>query len=528
MDKEHLSDAIGNISDAHIEEATQANKQKNRFPKMIGAAAAVIILAIAAVILLPKLFPKNVTPDTTTNQNQETADASTKETESAYAPETTMTEPVQNTTEAPPISPRETGFSLIEADYPDGNDSYHISASDLETLYNYKRKDGWNDSPEFTKAILSAFLNDSEGNQVFSPFSLYQSLATLAEISSGNTRAQILDLLNTSSIEELRKTAKAMWLNAYCDGSFFNEDDAQRQSVIPSNSFWLNQTVDINGDASVADILKNDYYTSFYKGDPADEAFQEHYRKWLNDKTGGLLEDAVKEMRISPDTVFSLINTLYLKASWNDAFDEKDNTTAPFYGTTGTTSAEYMHNTYLGAWYYKGTHFSAVALGTASTAGAWMILPDEGYSLNDLIGNADYEELLRLLPADFNTFTPPEGYDMYEIDVSLPKFDVTGSYDLKDSLTELGVQDAFDADKAEIPFVKAKNGANLCITDAKQDVTLSVNEKGISASAITNMGGGFGDPIFYHVDFNMNRPFLMLVTTQCNTPLFAVAINTIR
>lgn len=529
MDKEHLSDAIGNISDENVDEALRAKKQKTTFPKLIGIAAAVIVFAIAASVLLPKLFPKNVTPDTTTVQNQNTTEESPPETSSEPGTETSMSEPVPDSTEPSAPSPTDMDFKLIDADYPDGNNTFHISASDREALYNYKIKDGWNDSTEFTKAILGSFLNNSEENKVFSPFSLYQALATLAEISSGNTRAQILNLLNTSSIEELRKTARAMWRNAYCNGSFIEEDDADLQSVIPANSFWLNQTVDIDGDASVADILKNDYYTSFYRGDPADEAFQNHYRSWLNERTGGLLEDAVKEMRISPNTVFSLINTLYLKASWDIKFDEDNNTTASFYGTTKTTNAEYMHNTYLGARYYKGKHFSAVALGTQSTAYAWMILPDEGYSLSELLEHADYDELLSLLPdADFNTFSPPEGYDLYEVDLSLPKFEVTSKYDLKDNLIALGIQDAFDSTKADIPFVKAKNGSNICITDAFQDVTLSVNENGISAAAVTSMGGGFGNPVFYHVDFELNRPFLMLVNTSCNTPLFAVAINNIQ
>ena len=177
--------------------------------------------------------------------------------------------------------------------------------------------------------------------------------------------------------------------------------------------------------------------------------------------------------------------------------------------------------------YYKGSCFTFGYLPTNASAGVAFILPDPGTTLEELIQSEAYMEYFENRWDESNS-EPPEGYDMYEITFSVPKFSITSSYDLKPYLTSLGVADAFDADKADIPFVKSNNGENIYITKANQDVTVDVNEKGISAAAITRMGGGWGDPLFYKVDIDLNRPFLMIVLSECNTPLFAAAVNNIE
>ena len=517
MNKEQLSDAIGNISDEHIEvKNKKAKSRKNRALKTVLALAAVLALAVTAVLVIPKLIPDHPTPDTTVTNDvtsQSPGMSSLQETDPSQ-------EPSSQTPSATPLS-----YAVAEALYPDGSDDLYAWYNKKEEIMQYNTEDGKTDSLQYTSAVLKSFLSGTEENAAFSPLSLYFSLASLAEISAGETRAQILDLLDAPDIESLRKTARAVWLNVYINGKPYGElHSGENECVIPSNSFWLNSDFNVDGDASVAQILKNDYFTSFYKGDPADDGFQNAYRKWMNKSTGGLLKDAVEEMRISPEDVFSLVNTLYLKLTWRGLFREEDNTEAPFYGTRGNTAGTFMHQTDYGGRYYKGSCFSAAYLSTNTYTDVLFILPDENTTLNDLIKNEAYTEILDIRN-DSEKFLPPEGYDMYAISFSVPKFNITSSYDLKPYLSSLGVSDAFDSGKADIPFITGTDGENPYITKAKQDVTVDVNEKGISAAAITTMGGGWGDPVFYQVDMDLNRPFLMIVLSECNTPLFAAVVN---
>ena len=519
MNKEQLSDAIGNISDEHIEaKDNNANVRKSRVLKSVLAVAAVLALAVTAVLVIPKLVPRQPTPD-----NSTTNDVSALTPETTSLPETDFTEePSSQTPSTVPL-----GYAVAEAVYPKECDELYKWNSIKEEEMQYNKQDGKTDSLQYTRAILKSFLSGTDHNAAFSPLSLYFSLASLAEISDGETRAQILGLLGAPDIESLRKTARAVWLNVYVNGwPYGKSNSGDKETIIPSNSFWLNSNAAVTGDASVAEILKNDYFTSFYKGDPLDDSFQNAYRAWMNEHTGGLLKDVVENMGFSTTDIFTMINTLYLKVTWMVPFLEDENTIGTFYGLQGDTQATYMHNTCYDG-YFKGSCFTCGSLPTNATYGVAFFLPDPGTTLEELIQSEAYMEYFEnRWYAD--KFQPPEGYDMYEITFSVPKFSITSSYDLKPYFTSLGVADAFDAEKAEIPFVKSTDGGNIFITKAKQDVTVDVNEKGISAAAITRMGGGWGDPVFYKVDIDLNRPFLMIVLSECNTPLFAAVVNNIE
>ena len=520
MNKDQLSDAIGNISDKHVEENMKDIQPKNnRILKTVLAIAAVLALSVTTVLLLPKLLPEHSIPDTST-----TNDSEAQLSETASLPGTDQTaEPSTNSIQINPLS-----YAVAEAVYPEECNELYMWNSIKEDTMQYQKSDGKTDSLQYTRAVLKSFLASTKENAAFSPLSLYFSLASLAEISDGETRAQILDLLGAPDIESLRITARAVWLNVYVNGNPYGEfNSGDKECVIPSNSFWLNSNAAVTGDTSVAQILENDYFTSFYKGDPLDVGFQNTYRNWMNDNTGGLLKDAVDQMNFSPADIFTLVNTLYLKVTWMAPFHEEENTVDSFYGCNGDTPATYMHNTTCYGGYYKGSCFSFGYLPTNASAGVAFILPDPGTTLEELIESEAYMEYFENR-WDTAKHQPPEGYDMYEITFSVPKFKVTSSYDLKPYLTSLGVTDAFDADKANIPFIKSTDGRNLFITKAKQDVTVDVNEKGISAAAITTMGGGWGEPVFYKVNMDLNRPFLMIVISECNTPLFAAAVNNIE
>ncbi|MBQ6023422.1 MAG: hypothetical protein IJL25_10875 [Clostridia bacterium] len=517
MNKEQLSDAIGNISDEHIEaKDKRTDSGKNRALKAFSAIAALLALAVTAVLVIPKLVPDRPTPDTSVTNDVTT-----------LPPETTSLQPTDHTqegaTQAPSAVPL--SYAVAEAVYPEECNELITWNSTKEEIMQYNKADGKTDSLQYTRAVLKSFLSDTEANAAFSPLSLYFSLASLAQMSVGETREQILSLLGAPDIEALKKTARAVWLNVYCNGKPYGDQaSGDKECVIPSNSFWLNSNVAADGDASVAEILKNDYFTSFYKGDPLDDGFQNAYRAWMNDHTGGLLKDAVEQMSFSPTDIFTLVNTLYLKLTWMEPFLEEENSVDVFYGKSGDTQATYMHKTTDYGKYYKGACFSCGILPTNTNAGVAFILPDPGTTLEELIQSEAYMEFFENR-WDTDKYLPPEGYDMYEITFTVPKFNITSSYDLKPYLTSLGVSDAFDAGKADIPFIKSTDGANPFITKAKQDVTVDVNEKGISAAAITTMGGGWGQPVFYKVDMDLNRPFLMVVVSECNTPLFAAAVN---
>lgn len=98
------------------------------------------------------------------------------------------------------------------------------------------RGDAQGAADRFFAASLPQFLEGSgTENRVYSPVNVYLTLAMLAEQTEGNSRAQLLALLDCSDVETLRKRACALWNANY-------RDDGAVTSILAA-SLWLDEDV---------------------------------------------------------------------------------------------------------------------------------------------------------------------------------------------------------------------------------------------------------------------------------------------
>ena len=495
MKKEDVSDIIGALDDDLIAAAGATFKVK-KFPvKKWLAVAAAVALAVTAVLGLPRLMrgPSVVEP---------------------------TSEPVSSEGPAKPA-----GLAVFEAVYPAYTDAA-AHAAQVRSLTAQIRAEDETDFSFYTR-VIGSLLSQYEGeNAVFSPMSLYFGLCTLAEITEGETRAQLLSLLGEADVAAMRAGANRLWNEIYADETNLA---GVVSKTLPANSFWLNDTARVNGSAEIAEILKNDYYTSFYKGDPADEAFAEALRRWINQSTGGLLENAVGAVDFPPETLFMLVNTLYYEARWSEVFKAEYNDTAPFHGAHGDTNAVFMRDEdCIFCRFYEGERFSALGRRTDNNSTfVWFLLPKDGYTLGDVLQSGEYAALFAALRQnDTSAFSPKEpeyeGYDLY---LALPKFDVSGSFELKGLLQGLGVTDVFSEENASIPFLTL-DGGSVYLDRVTQDARMTVDENGVSAAAVTVEGGlGEGERTLKRVEFIVDRPFLTLITAPDGAPMFAGIVS---
>ena len=264
MNKEQLSDAIGNISDEHIEaKDKRTDSGKNRALKAFSAIAALLALAVTAVLVIPKLLPDRPTPDTSVTNDVTT-----------LPPETTSLQPTDHTqegaTQAPSAAPL--SYAVAEAVYPEECNELITWNSTKEEIMQYNKADGKTDSLQYTRAVLKSVLPGTEENAAFSPLSLYFSLASLAQMSDGETRAQILDLLGADSIEALRAQASSVWNANY-------RDDGMTKSLLAS-SLWLRGGEDYN--QATMDSIAQNYYASVFSGEMGSDAYDQMLQDWLN------------------------------------------------------------------------------------------------------------------------------------------------------------------------------------------------------------------------------------------------------
>ena len=361
----------------------------------------------------------------------------------------------------------------------------------------------------FFAASLPQFLGSSGGeNRLYSPLNVYLALGMLAEVTEGDSRAQILTLLDCPDLETLRSRASSLWNVNYCD-------DGASASILAS-SLWLDEGVAFRQET--LDTLAEVYYASSYQGQMGSGELNEALRQWLNDQTGGLLENQIGDIELDAQTILALATTIYFRAKWRDEFSESRTDTGVFHGAAGDTACDFMHQS-RSQNYYWADRFSAISRGLESGGEMWLLLPDEGVSVDDLLTSGEAAEFL-LRSGDW------EKEKYFVVNLSLPKFDVSSRLDLKEGLQDLGVTDVFDSGRSDFsPLVE--HGEGIYVTEVRHDARVAIDEEGVTAAAYTVIPtAGAAMPPEEEVDFVLDRPFLFAITGPGGAPLlFAGVVN---
>ena len=356
-------------------------------------------------------------------------------------------------------------------------------------------------------ATMAEFLGDNGGeNAVYSPLNLYLALAMLAECTDGDSRGQILALLGVDDLDALRTQAQNLWRANY-------RDDGQTTSLL-ANSVWLRDSLTYNEDT--LHTLADTYYASSYRGEMGSEELNRALQTWLNDNTGGLLEEYAGQIETEADTLLALASTIYFKASWADEFDESATAPRTFHAAAGDVETDFMHQSEMGS-YYWGEDFSAVSKSFQNGGAMWLILPDEGTSPEELLAES---QLIGFLTAQ-----EWENTKFLEVNLSLPKFDVAAQTDLIGGLKALGVTDVFDPGLADFTPMLGE-GVDAYVNQANHAARVRVDEEGCEGAAFTViMTAESAEPPGEEIDFVLDRPFLFAVTSQTGQLLFVGIVN---
>lgn len=479
MKPEKLYESIGAIDEEILERSEKhKEKKRRRGPKWAAAAAVVLAGALAGGILLQPGSSSQVLASCAV--------------EAASYPEM--------------------------ADYPNEDDYINKTTGSFdedkflkdynawqESVGAQKQEEGYADGLEsFFIASIREFLSGKEGNRVYSPLNVYMALSMLAELTDGDSRQQILDLLGIEDMETLRDQAKAIWNAQY-------RDDGATTSILAS-SLWLDQDVDYN--SSVLDLLAENYYTSSYQGEMGSSRFSQAYQDWINEQTRGLLEEQSKELKLKEEDILALVATVCFQAKWSEEFNENNTSSQTFHGTSQDITCDFMHSRNQGT-YYWGQQFSAVGKSLDNGGGTmWFLLPDEGVSPEELLEDPQVTEFL----VNRDTW---ENSKYLTVNLALPKFDITSQMDLKEGLKNLGITQVFDETAADFSAL-VPDMEKLFVSQVQHDVRVAIDEEGVTAAAYTAMSASDAAmPPEDEVDFVLDRPFLFVLTNEDGLPLFA-------
>ncbi|MCR5122859.1 MAG: hypothetical protein K6B74_10630 [Ruminococcus sp.] len=521
MKKEQFYEAMGDIDDRLVNEASRSAQVKPKTWRYFAAAAACLVVCAGAGAALNHIYNgRNTVPV----ENESSAASGTSAQPAAgantSAPTTQQTETINI---EPPASAKKCKV-LAEAVYPELPPYPEMPTEGTEEeweKFTALQEEWWNankvlsEQPEGFDKGMDEFFRNSVGtlmteqdgtNKVYSPASLYMALGMSAEITDGNSRGQILGLLGQDSIEEMRSHAKSVWQSVY------KKDNTA--TCVLADSLWMNSMFPCK--QSTADSLAENYYASIFTGDPAAEEYTQMFRGWIDGQTDGLLGDYTKELKLDPDMVMTLASTVNYSGKWLEKFQKENTSAETFHAPSGDREAQFMHADRQTA-YWSGGNFGAISMSLENNGEMRLILPDEGFSAEELFTDGDA----------LNFMTSWNDYENGEysiVHMSVPKFDVSAHINLSTELKKLGVTDIFDSSISDFTPLTEDIGG-IFISQAEQDSRVMIDEEGCRAAAVTIMGGmGAGAPD-NEVDFVLDRPFVFEIVGGNGIPLFVGVVN---
>ncbi|NWV98448.1 A1AT antiproteinase, partial [Machaerirhynchus nigripectus] len=255
-----------------------------------------------------------------------------------------------------------------------------------------------------------------------------------------------------------------------------------------------------------------DRVTNFYHAEAVSSNFQnppeaiKKINEYVETKTHGKIVDLVKSL--DPETVMVLINYIFFKGSWEKPFNNFNTRDDDFFlDAKNSVKVKMMHQkNYFNIHRDEKLSCWVVEIPYKGNVTSLFVLPDEGTmkQVEDALLKETVSNWLRAL----------EKRDIY---LDLPKFSVSGSYDVKSLFEKMGVTEVF-SDQADLSGV-AKN-LLLKVSKAIHKATVDVRENGTEASAVTMLEITplllpFPPPP--HITFN--RAFLMMVVDKATDGL---------
>lgn len=404
--------------------------------------------------------------------------------------------------------PDESKFTKLNGDFDsDGFDQVY-DAWRADRQKQLDQPEGYTDVLDgYLRTVIPQLLTDGSGeNKACSPINIYMALAMLAEITDGESRDQILSLLGSDDLNDLRTEASAVWNANY-------SNDGAVTSILAS-SLWLNDKINFKQEAM--DALAKYYYTSSFRGEMGSAALDQALQGWINQQTGGLLKEQASGLTMDKETILALATTIYFRAKWAGEFSEGNTRPETFHADSGDVTCDFMHQSGTNT-YYWSDRFSAVSKRLEGSGAMWFLLPDEGVTPEELLAD---EAALDLLLGSGESVESK----YLIVNLSVPKFDIASELDLTASLNNLGITDVFDPASADFSPMTADTEAYL--SQARHAARVAIDEEGVTAAAYTvMMTAGAAAPPEEEVDFALNRPFVFVITGTDGLPLFVGIVH---
>ena len=378
------------------------------------------------------------------------------------------------------------------------DNSPEVDASNVSALVN--------DNIAFAFDLYQA-VNDSDGNLFFSPYSISLALAMAYAGVRGDTERQMADTLHFDFDQDrLHPAFNALYLSL-TDQTLDEDSDEFLLNV--ANSVWAQEGYGFLPE--YLDTLALNYGEEVrpvdFRGDP--EAASGRINDWVANETEQRIKDLIPPDAIDEFTRLVLANAIYFKAAWDSAFDERATANRLFYLLDGSERDAPMMRQQSNFRYAAANGYQAVELPYKGGKMAMTILlPDEG----------KFSEFGESLSGDsVEAFL--DGLSDKLVRLTMPKFEMESEFSLTDTLSAMGMPDAFDQQSADFSgmdgrLCRARGDICLLISDVLHKAFISVDEAGTEAAAATAVVVAGTKAIEVDpepIELIVDRPFLFII-----------------
>ncbi|MCP3951494.1 MAG: hypothetical protein GY697_04655 [Desulfobacterales bacterium] len=340
-------------------------------------------------------------------------------------------------------------------------------------------------------------------NTLVSPLSVYTALMMTANGARGATRsAMTLSLGIDPADQALAETQLSAYLTQVQEGS--------GPAILHlANAIWT--AADTPLENAYVRSMATHYQAAVLPLPTNDPAGRVNH--WVSEQTRGKIPSIVEQ--IDPNLAMLLLNAAYFKDAWQTPFPVESTAEGPFYLADGQTKTvaymgrhgqfDYLTNADLQvvSLPYRDPRFRLI-----------LLLPAPGRTLKAFIKGLDPMRITGWL----QRLSSAEGR------VVLPRFQLETGYSLRNPLTEMGMDLAFDTGQADFSGITARRP--FAVGDVKHRCLLKVDETGSEAAAVTSVEMvGALPPAAAPFEFIAERPFLCLLQDRsAGRTLFMAAV----
>ena len=336
------------------------------------------------------------------------------------------------------------------------------------------------------------------GNLVFSPASIAAALRMALIGARGETAAELARAMHLPGPGAARAAQE----------QFMERSSGDALSLRVANTAWID-----SGLAVLDEFLRQPVTVERADFAHHAEAARQAINASVEEQTAGKISNLLVPGTVDGLTRLVLVNAVYVKARWQHEFPEASTRKDAFYPEgSGPAYVDMMHTDARLA-YHRGDGFQAVLLpykgGPLAMA---IVLPDGPLSAFALAAQGGVAAVL-----DGLLINPVQ----YQVDLRLPKFKVTATCQLQDTLQALGVVRAFGDDADLTGITHSRLRISAVVHQAYIDVDEQGTEAAAATAAVMALAAFRRPPPAQRVVFTADRPFLFAIhETTSGDPLF--------